>query len=199
MRVDRAGDDAAAGAALAAHHHAGTQPPRAGGAHAHVAHRGRQAVQIVPDAGSGWRRAASLSCAPSRSSALTTRDGPSGRAKTSATPGDNGFVGQLRPRHIHDGEHQRAGAPGAQIARGPERGRAAGQIEQHGHVAALELVERAGGRVGPQHFERRRGQRARGFRALVRRAADVENLHVDTDGERSAAGLLELRPLTYSA
>ena len=56
---------------------------------------------------------------------------------------------QIRAPRVHHREHERRGTLRPQLARELQRGRAARQIDEHRHLATLQLVQRRHHRIGP--------------------------------------------------
>jgi hypothetical protein len=174
--VNRPGDNPPACAALSAHQHTCTQRRRKSDARAHVAHRGRQAVQIVA-ATARRQETAALALRALAFERVDQARRPERPGKYVRAARRHGVARQVRALHVDDGKHQRAGAAQTQVAGRPQRRSAPRQIQQDRHVRALQRAERAGRRVGPDHFERGGGQGAPGLEALLRWTTDVENLH----------------------
>ena len=90
-------------------------------------------------------------------------------------PGEHGLGRQIGTARVDDGEHQRVGALGANVARDLQHGGAARQIEEHGHVAALQRGQGECDVVGPHDGHVRCGEQLLGVRPLGSGAAQIEN------------------------
>ena len=87
--------------------------------------------------------------------------------------GEHRLGRQVGTPAVDDGEDQRGGAIGAQVARDLQRGGAARKIEEHRHVAPLQLDERRRRVVGPHDRQTRRAEHLLGLGAFLRRDSRV--------------------------
>ena len=165
QRVNRARRHLTAGAFLAADQHAGAHAGGARDQRHHVAHRQRVAVQIVAVL---ERRRNALARLVFQLALDRVGDAPPAERPREHVrhPRQHRLRRQVGTPRVDDGEHERGGALGADLARDLERGGAARQIQQHRHVAPLQLGQRERRVLGPHHGDVRGAELLLRVRAL---------------------------------
>jgi hypothetical protein len=101
--------------------------------------------------------------------------GSRGTRENVGDAGEHGLGGQIGPLVVNDGKEQHAGPMRAELARDLQRRGTTGQVEQHRHVALLQLVERITDAIGPNDGHVRAGEELLRFRAFSGRAANIED------------------------
>ena len=172
--VNGAGNHLAARAFLASNRHARLDARRARNQRDDLAHRRRMAVERI----AGHLERARPTAARRTPLALERVDQASGRRrprKHIGHAGQHGLGRQIGPLIVDHGEQQDSRPLGAQVARHLQRRGAARQIDEHRHLAPLQLVERLCAVVRPDDGHAGAGEDFLGRGAFRLGTADVED------------------------